>query len=49
MNTWTIIGLSVVYIGLALARFVRFHEQTRQVMKDGTVTDYAQLDDEPAT
>ncbi|QIK65179.1 sodium:proton exchanger [Nocardioides sp. HDW12B] len=48
MNRWTIIGLSVVYIVLALVRFARLHEQTRQVIKDGTVTDYAKLDDEPA-
>jgi cation:H+ antiporter len=47
MNRWTIIGLSAVYIVLALARFARLHEQTRQVVKDGTVTDYAKLDDEP--
>ena len=48
MNRWTIIALSVVYIVLALVRFARLHEQTRQVIKDGTVTDYAKLDDEPA-
>jgi cation:H+ antiporter len=46
-NRWTIITLSIVYVVLAVVRFARMHRQTWRVLRDGTLTDYAELPDEP--
>jgi cation:H+ antiporter len=46
-NRWTIIVLSIVYVVLAVVRLARMRRQTWRVLKDGTVTDYAKLPDEP--
>ncbi len=47
-NRLTIVGLSIVYGVLAAVRFARRVRQTATVVRDGTVTSFRRLDDEPA-
>ncbi len=47
-NRITIIALSVVYVGLAIWRFVRHRHKTADLVRNGAVTPLDQLADEPA-
>lgn len=48
VNRITIIVLSIVYGVLALVQFARHHRTTARVVKDGTVTPFERLPEEPS-